>query len=200
MPNPNPTANNLAPFPIAWTTSYTGMHYGVGGVTNIVLDNNVLYNDNPTIRIDPVGSTDNTAREANGPYLKIKPGDHIVFKVYFKTSAKATGETDRGIRLGIDFYGSSRITGAQTPDGRTWTPQSGWPNNEGQNFVSWGTSTWTQLTMDFIVAGTYPADYWSSYSLGTMVEPKGIIPWIQVCSSTDSGQAWFAYTELYINP
>ncbi len=189
---------NFAPFPNAWSTAYSGMSLAVGGVANVVIDNNVIYSGSPSIRIDPVGTTVNRDRECDGPRLTVHPGDHLIFKIYAKTSAIPSGETDRGIRIGIDFYNTKRIIGSNSPDGQTWTPQDGWPNNEDLNFVSWGTSNWTVIVMDFIVANQYPADNWSGYTVGTMVTPTSIIPWVQVCSSTDSGQAWFAASELYI--
>jgi len=72
------------------------------------------------------------------------------------------------------------------------------------SMFKWGTSTWTKVTMDFIVEAQYPSDQWSAYTPGQMVAPSGIIPWFQVWSSIngadDNGQAWFGGPELYINP
>lgn len=191
------SATNLEPIPSAWSRATNGMYLSVGGVGNVVLDYNVLFNGNPSIRIDPKSYNE----EANGKSLSIKPGDHIVYKVWVKTSSSALGETSRGARIGIDFYGSNgRIIGVNSPDGQTWTPDKGWPENENQNFVAWGTSNWKQLVIDFVVPNTYPADYWANYPLGANVKPVSIIPWLQVCSSVDGGQAWFANVEFYINP
>lgn len=194
-------SQNLAPIPEAWTTSNTGMHFGIGGVANVVLDNQVTFSGSPSIRIDPVGSTDNYVQECNSKWSTIKPGDHIVFKVWIKPGPKVSGETDRGARIGIDFYGNGgRIQGIQTPDGTPWTT-NGWPSNEDDNFVTWG-SNWKQIVMDFVVPATYQADYWpgQGYKTGDSAIPTGIIPWLQVCSSTKTGQAWFSNIELYINP
>jgi len=133
-PTPTPTATptNLAPIPQGWSTATNGMHYAVGGVANVILDSNVKYNSVASIRDDPVGNTDNYAREVNGPYLSIKPGDHIIFSCWIKTSASSLGDKSAtsGGRIGIDFYGGGRITGSASPDGAVWTPSGGWPNNE----------------------------------------------------------------------
>jgi hypothetical protein len=180
------------------------MDLSIGGVSNVVLDTSVLYNGSPSIRVDPVGRTGNTGREVNGPWLSIKPGDHIVFKCWMKTSASTLGDTSQysGARIGIDFYTDKYIVGTSTPDGKTRTP-AGYPAGEELNYVHWGTSTWTQIVMDFVVASKYPAEG-SGYSFGQMVTPTHILPWMQVYSSTygtsDSGKAWFANAQLYINP
>ena len=203
-PTPMPIANNLAPIPNGWTTADTGMEWGIGGVANVVLDTNVLYNGNPTIRIDPPGNTGNAARECDGPYISIAPGDQIVFSCWIKTTASSLGDTNpnSGGRIGIDFYSAAgRITGTDAPDGSVWTPTGGWPN--GQTYVNWNTNTWTQVTISFTVPSTYPADGTTgSYSAGQLVIPTAIIPWMQVWSSTygasDQGQAWFANSQLTI--
>lgn len=196
-------STNLCPMPNGWTTSHTGMSLGIGGVSNVVLDTVVKYNDASTLRIDPIGSSSNDNREANSYYLPVNVGDNITFSLWMKLSATPSGETDRGARFGLDFYGANgRIVGAQTPDGDAWNPDDGWSDEEDDQFVSWGTTTWTKKTMTFIVNATYSADYWANpaYSLGEAVEPVGVIPWLQACSSVDGGQAWFADTQFFINP
>jgi hypothetical protein len=186
------------------------MYLSIGGVANNVLDTQVLFEGNPSVRQDPVGTTDNTAREVNGPYLYIQPGDHIVFSCWIKTSASSYGDTNlnSGGRIGIDYYGTSgRIGATQSPDGRpSWTPPGNWASNTYLNYVHWGTNTWTKITMDFVVPEQFYADPWcsSSYTQGQLVKPTAIIPWFQVWSSSygasDNGSAWFANAELYINP
>lgn len=206
-PTSNP--NNLTPFPTAWEDPSIGgisSGHSIGnqylGDSNLVLDSSTLYNGNPTIKVGTVGSSRNYARECDGPWFSIKPGDHIVFTAWMKTTASSFGDTTpwSGIRIGIDFYGpKGNIAGTQSPDGSVWTPWSGWP--AGQTFVNWGTGTWTKITMDFIVQSQYPAgQYGYAYPAGQMVTPTNIIPWIQVCTNYDQGQAWFADTQLYINP
>ncbi len=207
-----PPSSNLAPSPSGWSTLTNGMHLAIGGVSNDVLDYNVQYNGNPTIRQDPVGSTNNYHREVDGPYIKVNPGDRIVFSVWIKTSASSFGDKSdfSGARFGIDFYGAQgAITGTASPDGSAmWTPWGGWAETTELNYVHWGTSTWTQKVMSFTVASGYPAypgyaGNWN-YASGQWVTPIAIIPCMQVWSSTygaaDNGQAWFANPELTINP
>ncbi len=187
------------------------MHLAIGGVSNDVLDYNVKYNGNPTIRQDPVGSTDNYCREVDGPYITVKPGDHIVFSVWIKTSASTLGDPSNqaGGAYGIDIYGSNgRITGLNSPSGgANWTPSGGWNLDSYLNFVPWGTNTWVLRTMDFVVPANYFADPFNGaggYTAGTVVVPTGIIPVLTVYSITngytDGGSAWFADPKLTINP
>jgi hypothetical protein len=199
-PTPTPTSN-LTPFPTGWQVA-------VSGRENDVLDYSVLYNGAPSIRIDPVGSTTNYARESDGPWLSVKAGDHIVFKCWIKTSTSSIGDpiTYHGGRIGIDFYANGRITGTNAPTGGVWTPSEGYPSDNAGTTVTWGTSTWTQVTMDFIVQSQYPADggyagWGTQYSAGQMVTPTAIIPWLQVfADSNDIAVGWFAGTVLQINP
>lgn len=196
------TGTNRTPMPNGWTTAYTGNEWGIGGVANVVLDTSVQHNGANSLRIDPTGATGNTAREANSYYLNVQPGNHIYFAVWIKTSAAAVGETDRCARFGLDFYGSGgRIQGIQTPDGTPWTLAGGWPANEDNQFVDWG-SDWTLKVMEFTVAATYDADYWcgEGYSLGDHAVPTGCIPWYQVASSVDGGEGWFSDPVFYVNP
>jgi len=213
-PTPTPTATptstpNLVPLPSAWESPQidgTSAAWAVGGVANDVLDYSVTYSGSPSIRIDPVGSTGNNARECDGPWIPIQPGEHIVFSCWIKTSASSFGDTNpySGGRIGIDFYANGVITATASPDGTPITPSGGSPANQNLNYVHWGTSTWTQITMSFTVAATYAAcpSYGSPYSSGQKVVPSGIIPWMQVWSSTygasDSGKAWFANPTLTI--
>jgi hypothetical protein len=198
---------NLGLIPKAWSSETNGQQFALGFSANIVLDNNVLNNGKPSIRIDPhTGNDVNVLRECDGPWLDVKPGDHIVFSVWIKTTASSYGDTSTqsGGRIGVDFYGSlGGIRPILTPDGN--------PNfdDKDNTYVHWGTSTWTKMTMDFYVAPTYDYVYASTgstgrYPDGALVTPTGIIPWMQVWSGTyggdDSGSAWFSNSELYINP
>jgi hypothetical protein len=177
------------------------------------LDYNVLHNGNPSIRMEK-GTDATKSREILAAdktqsdwSIRVKPGDHIVFRVWMKTNASTIGDTTptSGIRFGIDFYvtGGNRITATQSPDGAYWTPSGGSPSNQYLNYVNWG-QDWTQRTMDFIVQNQYPSDGGGSYPAGQMVTPDGIVPWMQVWSdahgNADNGIAWFADAELYINP
>jgi hypothetical protein len=181
------------------------------------LDTNVLHNGHVSIRMEK-GTDPSKSREilcadktTSDWCIRVKPGDHIVFKVWMKTSASTIGDNTResGVRLGIDFYApvgdgtrGTYISGTSTPDGKTWTPEGGFPSNQYLNFVNWG-SDWQLRTMDFIVQNQYPTDPLTS-NPGQLMTPDRIIPWIQVWSGTygnaDNGIAWFADAELYINP
>lgn len=199
---------NLCVSPEAWTTSYTGMYYGIGGVTNVVLDESVTYLGEASVRIDPSSGGINTGREANSFYTSVSPGDTIKFSGWIKTDESTLGDTDpnSGGRIGIDYYGSNgRIGATQSPDGDpSWVPPGVWDDKTYLNYVNWG-SDWTQVIMEFTVPDTIPADPWcaSGYSSGSYYEPSAIIPWLQVWSSTygaaDGGSVYFANTELYIN-
>jgi len=181
------------------------------------LDYSVLHNGHPSIRMEK-GSDPSKPREILAAdktqsdwCIRVKPGDHIVFKVWMKTSASTIGDNSpySGVRCGIDFYApagdgteGTYITGTATPYGETWTPSGGFPVNQKLNYVNWG-SDWQQRTMDFIVQNQYYTDPFTS-NPGQLMTPDRIIPWIQVWSDTygnaDNGIAWFADAELYINP
>ena len=194
---PNPT--NLAPIPSAWYLTYGS------GPQIIHLDNTVVHNGKPSIRLDQHTSADvNVDRECDSIWLAVKPGDHIVFSCWMKTTSSGLGDTNpfSGARIGIDFYDSKRITGVQS-DG-----QHGYfPNEDDQaianNYVNWGTSVWTKRTIDFVVPNTMGSDGYY-YSINQQRTPTGMIVWMQVWSSTygstDSGQAWFSNATVYINP
>jgi hypothetical protein len=201
---PTPSSVNLAPLPTAWETANTGMWLAIGGAPSVVLDTTVKYNGESTLRLDG-NDASNGAREADGPYTSIKPGDHIIFSCWMKTSTSSTGDANplHGARLGIDFYGAKgAITGTSSPDGTpVYTQAGGWC--ETQTNVIWGTSTWTLITIDFIVQSSY--EYSSNaiinpnYNNGQLAAPTAIIPWMQVMASNDGGQGWFSNPQLYIN-
>jgi hypothetical protein len=201
-PPSSPTSTNLTPMPTAWETASTGMGLAVGGVANDVVDSSVTYNGQTSIRNDPHTSSDtNYARECDGPWIPVSPGDHVVFSCWMKTSASTLGDNGNplyGARIGIDFYANGQITGTASPDGSVYNPITGvWPS--GQTFVAWDTSTWTQVVMNFVVAASYPSTGGGGYpTVGQMVVPTGIIPWMQVTQVNDGGQAWFANTQLTI--
>jgi hypothetical protein len=212
-PTSTPSANNLVPIPRAWSSSTIGgtasTSNSIGGVANVILDNGVLHNGNPSIRLDPIGSTPNYAREVDAPWLNIKPGDHIVFSCWIKTSASSYGDTNpySGARIAIDFYANGYITAWQSLGQCVWD-SSGNDIGAKTTYVNWN-KDWTLIVMDFVIPATVPANgafvgWGTQYSAGQMVVPTAIIPWMQVWSSTygatDSGKAWFADATLYINP
>ena len=208
-PTPSPTypttANNLATMPTKWWVDREGQK----------IDNTVTYNGKSSIRLDPTSSWgNNPARECVGPWIAIKPGDHVVYTCWIKITASGKGDTSlfSGARLGIDFYDSTnRITGlmSSTWEGVTYNGIANWPSSaagEAANYVHWGTQGWVQRRIDFIVPWSMPGDGGSiggsSHGYGTYV-PCGMLPTIQVWGtygSTDPGQAWFADAQIYVNP
>lgn len=195
-PTPMPNLVNLAPFPSRWWIDRAGQ----------VIDNSVTYNGQPTLRLDrPPSGSNNPDRECNSYTISVKPGDRIVFSVCMRTSASGLGDTNpySGARIGIDFYAAQRITALHS-DGQ----HGFYPNENSQaiadNYVRWGTSTWTVRTIDFVIPQSMMADGLFGYPQGTMVTPTSIILWVQVWSSSyganDPGQAWFANFEAYKNP
>jgi hypothetical protein len=197
-PTPPPSGNNLAPFPSAWETTNTGMTWAIGGTSNVVLDSSVTYNGVASIRIDPVGSSQNYALECDGPWINIAPGNHIVFSCWLKTSGMSLA------RIGIDFFGSGYgITGTASYSGAVWSPSGGWPGD--QIYISPNTD-WTLVTIDFVVPATYPSGngitQTNPWALGTPIQPGGMIPWLQNVNGVEGyplgGSVWFANPTLYI--
>jgi len=209
---PATSSNNLVPIPEAWSSpTIGGISCGksIGNDANIIFDTGVLHNGNPSIRLDPVGATSNYGREINGPALAVKPGDHIVFSCWIKTSASSYGDTNpySGARIAIDFYANGYITAWQSLGQCVWD-SSGKDIGAKTTYVNWN-KDWTLIVMDFVIPATVPANgayagWGTQYSAGQKVVPTAIIPWMQVWSSTygatDSGKAWFADATLYINP
>jgi hypothetical protein len=169
------------------------------------LDITVLHNGDPSIRMEK-GTDASKSREILAAdftqsdwAIRVKPGDHILFTVWMKTSASTIGDNSStsGIRFGIDFYdNNNRICAIQTPDGLEN------PTDWQLNFVNWG-HDWEQRIMDFTIPYQYAADGVLGYPTGQMVTPTQMIPWIQAWSNTngnaDNGTVWFAEAELYIN-
>lgn len=192
--NPS-TDENLAVIPDDWSLTY-----GTGPQI-IVLDQNVVRTaGKSSIRLDPHTSADvNTRREVNGKWYNVKAGDHVVAKCWMKTTASGLGDTNpySGARIGVDFYDSHLISGVAAPT---------YPNTDAgvlANYVHWGTSVWTQRTIEFVIPATMPSDG-SYYPVGEQRVVTQLVMWMQVWSSTyggtDTGLAWFVDAELYINP
>jgi hypothetical protein len=190
------TTNNLADIPDDWQLTY-----GTGPQI-IFLDSTVVRTaGKPSIRIERhvEGIDTNSAREANGIWYNIKPGDHIVAKCWMKTDPSGFGDTNpySGARIGLDFYGSAgRILGIEG---------NAYPETDAAqraNYVPWGTSTWTQRTIEITVPATFSADGDLGYPAGSVVVPTSFVMWMQGWSSsygsTDPAKIWFADAELYI--
>lgn len=192
---------NLAVIPDDWHLTYGG------GPQIIFLDYSVTRSGSPSIRLERhVDGVDvNTGRECDGRWYNVNPGDHIVAKCWMKTEPSALGDTNpfSGARIGVDLYNQESdhnylLYGIES---------SSYPNtgaSERENYVNWGTTTWVQRIIDFVV----PSDYFTYDHLTTQTIPStqvsSIVVWMQVWSSsygaTDPARAWFADAELYINP
>ena len=176
------------------------------------VDNSVLHNGHVSIRIDHHvdGVDPNYAREVDLDWLAANPGDHIVFKCWIKTSPQAAGYANdlgypwgSGGRIGIDFYDDNRIGAIQSnPNGiAPVITGANWETVQAvrANYVLWG-GDWSQRTIDFIIPQYVGSDGYA-YPNGEMHTPYGIIPWLQAWGNEpETGVAWFADCELYINP
>ncbi len=172
---------NLALIPSRWWIDIPSFQF---------LDTTMTHNGNPSIRLGP-----DTTRERDciGYWSNLKPGDHVVLKVWIKTgsaqdSAHNGDKTYGGGRLGIDFYGGGEVLPPSLP-GTVYGYDS---------WVPFG-SDWTLRSYDLIVPDM---SYNKNYA-GQSISPRqvdGCIPWLQVMPYTEPGLAWFADAELYINP
>jgi len=169
---------------------------------NVQLDTTDTYGGSPSWEITL--SSVNMGADYGG--LSVAPGDTVVFSCWIKTSAATLaadqGNPQAGGEIGIDIYGASGcVCGLCTPNG------VGSPTNTVNNYVEFGTYTWTQVTMSFTVPSSYQAvaGYGGGrYAGGQWVTPTAIIPWLIVWSDTqgsnEHGTAWFADTQLTITP
>jgi hypothetical protein len=161
------------------------------------LDNSVTYNGSPSIRIGPdyVGST----REIDGKWINIKPGDRIVAKIWILVGSSSMGDTItwHGGRLGLDLY-THTSAGYGIVDS---FPHDG--QEHINSVVKWGTNVWMQKTWDLII----PSTQYTQMHTGNLVmkscnpvQIDSFVLWLDVRGTTDTGLAWFANPELYINP
>jgi hypothetical protein len=209
-PTPTSSGNNLVPIPNAWTYSYTGMSNGIGGLACDTLDSSTLFNGQPTLKINcalaPVvnlGYGNIIDPEMDSYYTSLSPGDHIVFSCWVKSTAATMSEGYNGGSMIIDFYGADgRICGTCSPTGAMISSSGVYSSDWSANEISFGTSSWTYIVMDFIVPSQCIADpFGSAYTPGTLVTPIGIIPKLYINANVGEGATfWFADTELYVNP
>ena len=164
-------------------------------------DYGFTHEDYPSIRIeaDYVGTT----REIDGTtWYDVSPGDRVLAKVWIYVEDSSTGDTSpyHGGRLGIDFYAHTsigyRIVDSYPHDGQEHMDST----------VDWGTKTWTQKVWDITVPSTYytettgwGAGEYQVYEIDP-VQIDSFVLWLDVRETTDTGRAWFADSELYINP
>lgn len=182
--SPSPS-QNLAPIPDGWSLVYPD------NPQYCYLDYSVTHNGHVSIRIEPdyVGT-----RECDSNFFPAKPGDHIVIKCWIRIEDNGDRDMWSGARIGIDLIGDYDATIGRYPC----------LYDLGSTYVNWGTQDWVQRTIDFIV----PSDYFTLDKVtGETITPTQISAagmWMQVWSSTyggtESGNAWFADAEFYINP
>ena len=170
------------------------------------LDYGTLHNGNPSIRIGP--DYVRGSREVDGAWINVRPGDHIVFSAWVKTSYCQSSDMLAGARLGMDFYiSSSQGYGIATID--AVGHQAGHPsdaeNVAGVARLPWG-NDWTLLVWDIYVPTTYYT-YVTNGAAGNYgvhscnpVQISSMVPWFDARSLTDNGYAWLSDTSFYINP
>jgi hypothetical protein len=102
-----------------------------------------------------------------------------------KTSSSSLGEnalTDKGSRLGIEFYNSS---GKDLSNDPVIGPIVGMPKASAGSCLPFGSADWAFWVYDFIVPNGY--------------DITGCLPWLQVHSSAgEQGIGWFADAEFYV--
>jgi len=198
-----PTYNpgNLALIPDDW-----GLTYG-SGPQIIHLDYTVTHNGDVSIRLDAHTSNDvNTWRECDGTWYSVKPGDHVVAKVWIETSPSSLGDTSvhHGGRIGMDFYahtsaGYGCVDGAGEIIGTT-PPGSNIPGQD--CLLNWNNPDWTQKGWDLIVPSATYTQVWQGggWVPCDPVQIDSFVVWLDVRPVEDTGFVWFADAELYLNP
>jgi len=202
--NYTPSNVNLAVIPDDWG-DYAGNIVWASGTPQLCfLDTTVERTvGNPSIRLEPnFNGCPNSAREVDGKWYTIKPGDHIVAKCWMRvlTGPLTYGYPYCGGRIGIDFYGGSPIQLLYAGD--FWNAYYGGDVSKGYVQDSNG-GAWQQRTIDIVVPATVPDVGLSRNNPGTLVAPKEFVLWVQgapwIIDPTASN-VWFADAELYINP
>jgi len=187
---------NLASIPDDWENykSQGYLAHGTGPQIVFVDSDVVRTTGKPSIRIEPHTTADlNTARECDGIWYPVKPGDHIIAESWMRvlTGPSTNGYPRCGARIGIDFYASTLL-----PATAFWTTYFGGDFSKGYVQDSNG-GTWQKRVLDFIVPATV------GDSGGNPQVPTSIVLWLQGAPwSVDSTATtvWFADPELYINP
>lgn len=184
-------SGNLASIPLDFEP-YDGVTVSYESGPQIVfVDYNVVRTQGkPSIRSEQhTGNDGNVAREVNSRWYSCKSGDRIKASCFMMVEPSGLGDGYGGARIGVDLYGAG---------GLLWGVEEETyynPHNEvaeARQYVKYGTMTWTQRTIDFVV----PANVNGAV-------PTSFVLWLQVWGlngGADSARAWFADTELYLNP
>jgi hypothetical protein len=181
---------NLAVIPDDWSLTF-------GEDPQIIfLDYSVVRTQGePSVRIEPHTTLDvNDARECDGTWYRVRPGDHIVAKCWIKVDDTTQDATPLdGGRIGMDLYGPSGAGDITILDG--------FPHDGAEHIasvVNWGTTDWTLRTWDIVIPNTiYTQD-----TEGNVIPPTPItcmVLWLDV-RPVNLGICWFADAELHINP
>lgn len=212
-PSPSPTPSpSPSPSPINYASidkwaPYTYEPYSYPSPQITFLDTNVLFNGQPTIRIDKHhdGVDPNIYNELDLPMIHgIKAGDHILMKIWMKTDNLPNyvynpndWTTWGGARMVVDYYDDQGpIWSVANSNGAI--PQS--DESVRDNYVVWNTPSWTQRTIELIV----PQSMLACYPPQTVRTPTAIVLTIQRLNPNNNpiaeGSVWFGGPELYINP
>jgi len=165
------------------------------------LDNNIVRTaGKPSIRLEPnFNGCPNSARECDGAWFSIKPGDHIVAKCWMRvlTGPSTYGYPYCGARIGIDFDGYDGDGKYVILDAaQFWSDYYGGDFSKGYVQDSNG-GAWQQRIIDIVVPATV------GDTLNRPCVPDTMVLWVQgapwIINPTASN-VWFADAELYINP
>jgi len=185
---------NLGDIPSDFSLTYGN------GPQIIFLDYNVIRTTGkPSIRLEPHTSLDvNVAREVDGTWYTVNPGDHIVAKCWMRvlTDSSTLGYPQCGARIGIDFYGYVNGVFSHLPADAFWHNYYG--GDFSQMYVRDSNGgAWQQKTIDVIVPAT------ATDSAGNVGTVTMFVMWLQGSPWIEHSTAstvWFADAELWINP
>lgn len=200
------TGTNLQPI-----TAFSTYDTDPSSYTANVHDDNAVYHTlgQKSIRIEKHTVADtNYARECDGAWLSVVPGDHIVYGVWIKTAAFESEDAFPGARLGFDYYiDSSEGFGRAFYTGTGGSAASDWPSHpndddqiSGEQRVAWG-SDWTYVEWDVIVPATLCGYvYTDSLKPCTPIQISSVVMWFDARAVDDDASAWFADPVCYVNP
>jgi hypothetical protein len=224
IPTTTPSSTNLEPL----SAFYADMNGAASSYAS--LDNSVLHNGNPSIKVGP--DYVRWTREVDGAWIRIRPGDHIVMSVWVKTdSCPSSTDPQGGACFGWDFettassaaFGSLAIVDISSNGTQAGHPtglERGWGvGTYGYSFngaaglsqvngnvvrVPWGTD-WTLIQWDFIVPSTYYNYVTTDASFPNAmpslpVQIDTMVPWFEGRNLYDTAYAYFSEPELFINP
>ena len=198
-PHIPPTSNNLAVIPKDWE-DYSGNIIYDGDPQICFLDYAITHSGSPSIRLEPHTIADrNVAREVDGRWLPIKAGDVIQYGCWIKTDPLPPGYTvtppyGGGGRICFDYYDSIGYIPFKDSEVAKYT---GWWYDLPNNYVPYD-SNWVWRGAKVVVPETLIDNN------GVARHPSSVVLWVQVwdvyAGMIPNANAWFADTELYINP